>query len=240
MFNKIKGNRPLDERHVLELMRSFQVKHMYKPILVTKDLEVIDGQHTLEACRRLDIEVDVDQYLDNGITLTDVQLLNTHNHNWKRMSYLHSNCELGNPSYLRLREFMVNYPEFQIGTAISIIGDISGAGNTKDFKDGKFEITDIKKSYDNVAKIMEYKQFYKHYNNTWFVRTLIGLFRHPKFDHERMIKKIALQPTALVLCATVKQYKQLLQEIYNYKTRPDDRVDFTVVKYNAKPKKRKK
>jgi hypothetical protein len=73
-----------------------------------------------------------------------------------------------------------------------------------------------------------------------FVRTLIGLFRHPKFNHDRMIKKIALQPTALVVCATIKQFKVLLQEIYNYKTRPEDRIDFTVVKYNAKPKKQKK
>ena len=34
-----------------------------------------------------------------------------------------------------------------------------------------------------------------------------------------MMKRLMVQPTALKPCKTQKQYQELLEEIYNYKTR---------------------
>jgi len=48
-FKKTRGNRPVDPAHVEQLKKLISDKDLFDPIRVNKDMEVIDGQHTLEA-----------------------------------------------------------------------------------------------------------------------------------------------------------------------------------------------
>ena len=45
---RIAKNRPLSELHVKRMMK----KDISEPIIVDSDMNVLDGQHRLEACRR--------------------------------------------------------------------------------------------------------------------------------------------------------------------------------------------
>jgi hypothetical protein len=56
-FKKARGNRPVDEGHVKQLKKLIAEKDLYDPIRVNKDMEVIDGQHTLQARKELDLKV---------------------------------------------------------------------------------------------------------------------------------------------------------------------------------------
>ena len=231
MFKTIEGNRPVMEGHVRRLMASFQKKYLKSPIFVNSKGFVIDGQHRLEAAKRLKLPI---YYLRvNGYGLEEVQSLNTNNTVWNRADYLSSYCTLGIEPYLRLKEFMGVYPDFKISVAELILSDSKSGINerarssvnghtmqkSRPFEEGKFVVSNLKGAYENAAKIMEYKPFFSGFANKSFVRVLIGLFKNKKFNHEIMIRKLKLQPTALVKCATGDQYLSLLEEIYNYMSR---------------------
>ena len=215
-FKKINGNRVVEEKRVIELMTSFEESYLTPTIDVNEKFEVIDGQHRLEAAKRLGLPIGYEIHVGWG--LEECQVLNRLRKNWGKDDFRDSFAGIGNVAYLQLIEFQELYPDFKVGTAESIVSNCQ-VGKTKDFKEGKFEVADFQLVIDNAEKILEYKPYFKYYNNTWFVRTLISLFKNPNFDNDLMIKKLQIQPRALVRCATITQYKLLMQDIYNYRSR---------------------
>lgn len=232
MFKTMVGNRPVDEAHVRRLMMAFEDEYLVSPILVNSKFEVIDGQHRLEAAKRLSLPV---YYIEsNGYGLREIQVLNSNNHTWRKIDYLNSYCALGLEPYLRLKEFMSNYPSFNIGSAEVILSNstgriprgafISPTGKSSNkiqvppFEAGKFRIPDLKLSYENAGKIIEYKDYYEGYNRISFVRVMIVLFKNPVFKHEDFLHKLKLQPSTLTHCQSMEQYKLLIEKIYNFRS----------------------
>ena len=56
-FKKTRGNRPVDAAHVEQLKKLISDRDLEDPIRVNKNMEVIDGQHTLEARKQLDLKI---------------------------------------------------------------------------------------------------------------------------------------------------------------------------------------
>jgi hypothetical protein len=232
LFKTLDGNRPVNEGHVRRLMESFKRKYLKTPIFVNSKNYVVDGQHRLEAAKRLGLPV---YYLKvNGYELTEVQMLNTNNKTWMKSDYLNSYCNLGSKPYLQLREFSDNYPDFNLGTAeVIFTNSLSGADKNnfvsigkghsvrriRPFEEGLLETKDLGKAYENAGKLMQYKPLFDGFNTKTFVKIMISLFKKKNFDHETMIRKLEIQPGALKKCATADQYISLIEELYNYKSR---------------------
>lgn len=240
IFKAIKGNRAVNELHVLRLIKSFKTKYLVSPILVNSKLEVVDGAHRLEACKRLGLPVYYVVVPYNG--LEDIHLLNTYNLNWKVSDYLDAYCALGKPEYLKVREFRNQYPDFSIKSAMVILtqlvrgreegflvhGNVKKADHTgKSFESGTFKVRDLAASYNIAAMLSDFKQFYNGYSRSIFVGTMLQLFKSDKYNHEEMIAKLHLQPTALTNCVNAIQYREVLEDIYNYKRR--EKVSFKFI-----------
>jgi hypothetical protein len=223
------GNRAINERHVQRLMDSFKKEYLTTVIYVNAQGQVVDGQHRVEAAKRLGLPLWVASV--NGYGLPQVQKFNSLSKTWSMKDYVHSYSNLGTKSYLQLKEFMDNNPDFGMMAAISICSNSSRGKRGKDvkvegkrtsknspFKDGEFEIADLPLAYENAGKIRAYGEFFRGYNKTRFVETMITLFKNRKFKHDVMISKLRLQPSALVQCATIEQYKRIIEDIYNYKS----------------------
>lgn len=217
IFTKMKGNRVVNEKHVRKLMKAFENNYLKTPIFVNEKMEVIDGQHRLEAASRMGYPVFY--YKVGKVGLREVQQLNSTSKNWCGADYLNCYCDLKAAPYLRLKEFVDNYPEFRIGVAGEILSDTKTGGRFSDnFKEGKFKVGDIGDAYEVAGRLRQYKPYFADYSSTGFVRVMLGLYRNPKFDHDTFLRKLALQPNALVRCATARQYRDLIEEIYNYKS----------------------
>ena len=78
-FKKTRGNRPVDEAHVAQLKKLIADKDLYDPIRVNKNMEVIDGQHTLEARKQLDL-IDHDFYVFRNKKNNELQVIYKRNH----------------------------------------------------------------------------------------------------------------------------------------------------------------
>lgn len=236
MFKSLEGNRNVNKLHVNRLKESFQKKYLLSPILVNSKNEIIDGQHRFRAAKELELPVYFIKV--NGYGLKEVQLLNTNMKNWGKKDYLNAYCDLKYPEYLKFRNFMHQFPAFGISACETILTDHLGGGNLartdrsgahsdndsgsyafRYFQEGELKIANYERSFENAEKIMMIKPYYAGFNRSVFVRSMIGIFRIEYYDHSKLISRLASNPTALQDCSNVTQYKLLLEDIYNFRSR---------------------
>lgn len=94
----------IDGNKIAALMEEMQKNGYdeFQPLIVSVSLKVADGQHRLEAAKRLGIGVWVDKY-DREFTPDEVRRMNLHRTNWTRIDFLHSMLE--NEAVQRLHAF---------------------------------------------------------------------------------------------------------------------------------------
>lgn len=232
IFTQIEGNRVVNKLHVERLKTSFQKSYLMSPIIVNQKYEIIDGQHRFNAAKALGLPVNF--IVTNGYGLREVQMLNTNMKNWKKEDYLHAYCDLGYEEYLKMKQFMQDFPDFGIAVAEQLLTNTVGGvnnrgyavkidgkktGRLRNFQEGELEIPDLELAYKNGEKIMMFKPYYDGFNRTVFVASMIGMFKHENYNHSQMIQKVKNNSTALTHCSNVTQYKILIEEIYNFRSR---------------------
>lgn len=233
IFKQLNGNRIVDRLHVTRLKESFQEKYLISPILVNENYQIIDGQHRFEAAKELNYPVYF--FFVDGYRLPEVQILNTHSKNWHKIDYLNAYCDLGNETYLTFRRFMNAYPEFGISAIEAILTNktasnaastkqyTDGSGerknyNVKNFQEGRLKIHDYDISVRNANRLREIKKYYDGYNRSVFVRAMLSIFRLEHYSHARFLDRLRHNQAALYHCSTIKQYKYIIEEIYNFRS----------------------
>ena len=227
IFKFMEGNRQVIPIHVKRLKRSFQDNgFLLDPILVNDKHEIIDGQNRFTALSELGWPIYYIKVYNYG--LEEVKVLNQNQQKWKPTEHLDSFVVQGHPNYVTFKKFMNDFPKFSFATCVKILSGIRSnksetidgyRARSKDFESGDFEIPNIKKSYIVAKKIMDFESYFEKFHDTRFVITMLGLFEHPNYDHDEMLKKMRAQPHALEVCRNQDKYKELIEEIYNYKRR---------------------
>lgn len=227
MFKTLVGNRNVNKLHISRLEQSFNEKYLFSPILVNQKYEIIDGQHRFQAAKNLKLPISF--MIVNDYGLKEVQLLNTNMKNWKKEDYLQAHCDLGRKEYLKFKQFMLDYPDFGIlACEIFLTNLISGGKQTvidgkkasrNDFQKGDLIIPDIEKSKENAEKILMIKPFYSGFYRATFVRSMLGIFQVEDYNHAKFIERLNASPNSLSDCNNITQYKLLVEDIYNYRSR---------------------
>ena len=224
-------NRIVNALHVKRLVESFKDELLICPIIVNERFEVIDGQHRLNAA--IDSGMPVYYYMVKGYGADQVKKLNTHQKNWTKVDYLNSYASNQVQPYVLFKKFMADFPDFGFQGAERILSglvnvkqeSISGQRTTsKYFEEGKFFIPNLKKSYVNANKLLDFKPYYKNFNRGVFISCMLPLFDSKIYNHNEMIKKLKLYPTQMVDCVNTEQYRNVLEEIYN--RRRSEKVSF--------------
>jgi hypothetical protein len=148
--------------------------------------------------------------------------------NWKKEDYLHAYCDLKKPEYLQFRNFMRRFNEFGIATCEIMLIDRSNGKQgkiegmrckIKYFEEGELEIPDYEYSCEIAEKIMQIKPYYEGFNRPVFVRAMCGVFKVVDYNHTVFLQRLNSQPNALQHCATVMQYRLMIEDVYNYRSR---------------------
>jgi len=222
-FKFLEGNRFKNESHVKRLMVSIRKKYLFTLIVVSKDFYVIDGQHRLEALKRLKLKVN---YVIMPYTLGEVIQYNTGSKNWNPENYMISYADRGYQHYIDLRKFYNEFKnDFPLGSCRVLLAGIAG-DNADKFKNGKWEIKDMTKAREMAYRLREIKVYYANVKRRNFLRSIIDVFNNKDYDHSRMLKKLDQQAGALTDQHTKEAYLKLLTKIYNYRVKDDDRINF--------------
>lgn len=220
--------------HARRLEKSFSKRQLLSPIIVNEHYQIIDGQHRFTVCKKLGLPIFY--MIVEGYGLDEVQILNTNSSNWKKTDYLNAYCDLRYPEYLKFRRFMQQYPDFGFQACEMLLAhktlvrkgeqskeyitetNSKGYVGFRTFEEGEFVCIDYDKSCDMADKIMNIKQFAPNVlNRKAFIAALIQLFKNDNFDWDEFMNKLQQQPTSLIECVNVTQYKSLIEDIYNWK-----------------------
>jgi hypothetical protein len=225
LFKRQAGNRVINAGHVKRLTESIKQQDLMIPIIVNNKMEVIDGQHRLEARTRL--KAPVYYLVVDGYGLAETQRVNANNKNWNIADFVDGYVEMNYYHYKVYKQFRNRYQFGHQESMMLLSGLKQGDGNGwKEFQSGGFCVVDLDKANDVAEKIYAIEPYYAGYKRRSFVMAILHCFKHDEYNHEEFIQKLAYQSSKLVHCVTIVQYLKIIDEIYNYKRKPEDKIRF--------------
>lgn len=229
LFGKVEGNRFVNSAHVKKLKISINQIDLKIPIIVNEKMQVVDGQHRLQA--RKELNLPVYYIIVDGLGLRETQRVNSAAKNWNDKDFLDSFVQQNYAHYKVYKKFRETY-QFGHSDTLAMLsgrGAASGGTNTNhDFKEGEFSVSpyNLEQATGWAEKIYQIEPYYKGFKRRCFIAAMITCFRHEQYNHEDFIAKLAYQSSKLVDCTTVQQYLRIIDEIYNFKRKPEDKIRF--------------
>lgn len=228
-FKFLEANRTVNPRHLAELIGKIREKNLLKdlPIIVNDKMEVMDGQHRLNAAREL--AVPIYYKISNEFVPEDIASVNSSGRGWILQDYLDFHIAQNNANYIKLNKFVMEN-NINLYTAIGLLSGASaqpGSVLIKDFENGKFTY----KNEQHAKKVLKMRDDFKNYftaaNSKMFLNALSRISKNEKYDHKRMIEKLNYNWQKLTKAADVNSYVKMLEQIFNFKARKHDLVHFS-------------
>lgn len=225
IFKKLNGNRSIDSRNLKIIIESMKVKFLIRPIDVNQDMEIIDGQHRLEACKLLNLPVYYN--IRNDWSLEEAHILNSSQKNWTTKEYLQGYCDLGKLEYFKFQSLLERYLDlsFNVILTCSVGGSHSAGFNAKkSFEAGNFKFKNFDRTIYLLSSVYQLKEFTEYYNRAGFCRAFFMAMENKEFDFNIFKKKLKYLSRKLDGCVTYGQYLKSIEDIINYKSRKIDKI----------------
>lgn len=230
MFKMVKGNRELNEAHIKVLMEEISKLNLLhiQPILVTKDMEVIDGQHRLEAAKRLGVPICY--RVVEGDAKDLMTALNIHKP-WGLKNFMNVFAEKGLLPYKRILEVS---EKFSITPAvISRIFPPKKCGEkdyiSKYYRNGEYDYYITDEDIERLAKVKDCLSAFKDFfswpkaamNRHYILLAIFAFLKRKDVTLDGFIRRIAMYPPNTDVPFTTLGMKKLLVNIYNWKNKSE-------------------
>lgn len=223
LLKRITGNRTINKAQVSKLVDSLGRNPELAsaiPIIVNDKMEIIDGQHRFEALKKLGLPVTY--MISEGLGLRAVQILNSATKVWIPIDYAKSYSEVGLVDYDIYLEFKKKY-HLSHNILLSYLSqtpesdNMRGKGNTLyTFREGRFKVGDIDIARKLCETLIDALRFYNRGDTKVFAKAWKVCVLNPKYDHQRMMGKIAENPTLFRDSPYAEDYMRQLEKIYNF------------------------
>jgi len=220
-FRRLKGNRPINEGKVKKLVESVNSGlnlFQYCPVLVNEDMYIIDGQHRIEACKKLGFPI---YYcIIPNINLLQIAQLNSAQARWKTSDFFNCFIQTGNKDYLTLQFFIEKWGlGLNAGIGLLMYGGVQEGSNGSDiFKEGKFQVRYADKANKLLTSVFEYASVVddeKILVNRSFIRAIQLLLNGKEYNHLEVIKKLKDRKSLIVTKSNYKEYIYHIEELFN-------------------------
>ena len=231
IFRNLDGNRAVKDSHVRRLVEAIRKNDMKLPLIVNKNMEVLDGQHTLEAKKIL--KKTVQYIIREKLNIQDVRKVNSSQDKWSNTDYLMSYYKLGNKEYALL-EWFVREHKLGIMFSVSILqGKVNlGIAASVRFKEGKFKVTNLENANIWAKRIYEVSDYFEYWKDQRFLRAIVTCFMIPEFDYKLFINKLKNKSGKLRKQASRNDYIVNIERLYNYNTNPKNRIKLELYQNN--------
>jgi hypothetical protein len=212
MFGRIAGNRAINSNSVKKLVSSIKDYGLINPITVNENLEIIDGQHRLEACKYLGIPV---KYMmtEKNCDSRVVQSINSTQHSWTLLDAIKSYAETGNTTYQWVLLQYKYHGWMKFTTLARIIGIKNKEPSESFFLNlEERSVIERKLEYlDRYEKIFDKMGGHQQQN----VSAIGYLYDYDEVDNERLYKVVLKATVDWVQCATTEAVLKQIEEFYN-------------------------
>lgn len=221
MFTILERNRDVEEAAVNNLVVSIRKRGQLQPIIVNQSLEVIDGQHRLEACQILGYEV---AYLiSNNASIKDVVLINNSQKPWNYKDYIktfsHTN-HWNHREYEKLKSYVKTYGfGFTICRNL-LVGHFQAGGATnpqKAFEAGNFKVKDLQKAERWGNQLLKIKAFASHLVRVGkFCMAFVKVQKLEEFSLLLAYEQIEKNVRKFDRCQNQEDWDEAMVKAYNY------------------------
>ena len=228
IFKVFEGQRNISEAHVRELMNEIQEKgYICAPIRVTPDMEVFDGQHTLEALKRLNMPVEY--IIETGVRITPeiVRTLNNRQKKWTVRDYTTSFAKTGYDAYKLILELAERYKVNETIVLRSANRQQTNGSGAYNYKDGKIEFNarDYMKATKRLPIYKRMKEaFSKHRGVSSSVNAGIFFLIDQEYDIDKIILAEDTYGNIKVRFDTMLSFLEYVEETYNRKKPAQKRI----------------
>jgi hypothetical protein len=239
IFKKEKRNRPISQANVEKLMYSLLENNLMesKPVLVSKEMIVIDGQHRLAAAKALNMPI---YYcVIEHDHMEAIQLLNSAQKQWTAEDFFHFHNELPNAIFLKRME----KEHGCIATAFMNIfkekKDYKGLPSH--FKDG-IPLTQSHKTIEEfcifISKLLDRfqsctKAKIRNLKNGNFSKSLFVFFIYTGVDNKLLSDNIFLNYDLFTSTGPLRKIKERMEDTYNNNLRKGRRVTLIRGQFDA-------
>lgn len=212
-------NRPIDPKHLAELIEAIKVKNLLReyPIVVDRNMVIIDGQHRAKAAEALNF--DLHFIVSQSATINDIGSTTRLVSKWNSKDYLGHFCRSGFEEYIKFRAFCEKYPSI----SMTILQNIAMSQLRKHqaisqaFSSGTFVANNLIVAEKTVQAAIDFKPYINFWNTQGFILAVRAMVVDPLYDHARMLSKMQYVSTRLVRCSRIDDYMRVLSDIYNWK-----------------------
>ena len=200
IFKLLPANRNINKAHAKKLARTLTTnpKLSYlSPITVNEKMEVIDGQHRLEAHKLLGEQgttYPLYFIVREGFSITEAQAINSGTKAWQPKDYAKAYCnEISD--YATYLQFATQPLAFNHDVLVRFLAKDYSMDT---FKQGGFRINDLtqsKKWFSQLEDVGELIDDEGHLNETFwkhrsFAFALLNLMRTEYYDHDTMLEQL--------------------------------------------------
>ena len=217
LFHKLKGNRGINELHVRKLVEAIKEKDLQIPIIVDHDMNVLDGQHRLDAYKI--VGNPVSYIVKDKFELQDVRNVNSVNRKWTLTEYLMSYCKLGKKDYQLLEWFHRTY-EFGIAECVAMLNGKGYVNSTalKEFRKGEFVIEDLEQGKTWAKNINACGEYFQYYKKATFIKAMLSSMKDKTFKFSIFIKRLSNNSSKLKNQGSRNDFIVNIERIYNHGT----------------------
>jgi len=227
-INFLYYNRKVDETNKRKLMQSMRDLGFLIPVILTKDMFVIDGQNRVKAAEELKIDI---KYIQLEIKSDDKKLpaivsrLNTTSRNWTSQDYLNLYVNLGYENYIAFK-VCIEENKITLSAGLWLHGSaknqVSFRNGLFKFDNGELEMFNIRLKYLNDIRYYE-DRYTDIANDNRFIQAITRLITanhgSQEYNHDTMMTKLSKMPTRIGKRAQTRDYMEDLFFIYNYGTK---------------------
>lgn len=156
IFKRLAGNRLVNQKNVETIVKNIEQNGLLPTVVIVNEkMEIIDGQHRVEAFKR--VGAPVIYQIFEGLTLEHCIAMNVSGKKWDLKDYIQSYAEQGSEDYIYLSKKIAAYPLINAGVVASLLGQMSSSSTggivIKGLKEGEFRLSD---DYTRKAEALHY------------------------------------------------------------------------------------
>ena len=224
MFTLVDTNRSISQSHVKKLKESIEEKNLlaHNPIIVDKNMVVIDGQHRLEAAKQLGVFIYYT--IADFVGIRDIRRLNTSQSRWTMKDFVLSYAKTSE-DYQFLYDFATGN-SLPLSLAARILANFTEDGSSGAVRNGDFKIGDMERVEEFMSTVKKLEPFLQDVvkRDKVFNTTVIALTQH-NVDWDRMQKKAEMvaetkgDPKFIIKQSNQMNYLHFFENIYNYQAK---------------------
>lgn len=194
-------NRKISEKQIKALMKAIAEGGIARlPLIIitrsiTGKLEyyILDGQHLVEACKRLGVDKLECMYVESesiSWMVNMMAMLNNVNQKWTLMDYVDAYCGTGNENFFKLKNHSI-VNGLSIAVSASILSGTNVAGRAiTPIKNGTFKVSNVEHELI-TSNLLEVSSLVNT-NSAKFHNAYLSFYRslNGKYNHKKLMDKI--------------------------------------------------